>query len=271
MHAALLHSRADGADRLLLIAIASFANSANGKCFPSIETLAALLRVDVRSVQRGIARLKGMGDLEVLDGGGRGRANNYRLTLNPDAGATLFGIKTPESTPGFTRQKPRRERQQTPASTSPNPDVGVTPTEENQERTEKSALRRTRDTLPRVTHQPVPVDAIINMFHKHMTELPRVKVLDSKKRQTLIAAFWTFALKRSCNGHEPERENALNWIDRFFAKAQRLDFFAGRRLGGPGHEGWRPDFDHLISERARIKIIEAVEHQLADDQAEARV
>jgi hypothetical protein len=116
MSEVLHRSRADGADRLLLIAIASFTNHRTGKCFPSIDALAALLRSDARNVRRGIARLKDLGDLVVLTGGGRGRANEYRVLPKGDAGASVSsekgGAGARVSTnrkgalaPGFLRQK----------------------------------------------------------------------------------------------------------------------------------------------------------------------
>lgn len=77
------HSRATGNDRLVLLSLADHADDEEWECWPSLERIAVKALVSVRTVQRSIATLVELGELEVAPGGGRGRSNRYRLTGKP--------------------------------------------------------------------------------------------------------------------------------------------------------------------------------------------
>jgi DNA-binding MarR family transcriptional regulator len=51
-----------------------------GYAFPRLQTLADVLRVSIRTVQRHIRKLEDLGELRVIRGGGRGRNSRYFLT-----------------------------------------------------------------------------------------------------------------------------------------------------------------------------------------------
>jgi DNA-binding MarR family transcriptional regulator len=51
-----------------------------GYAFPRLQTLADVLRVSVRTVQRHIQKLEALGELRVIRGGGRSRNSRYFLT-----------------------------------------------------------------------------------------------------------------------------------------------------------------------------------------------
>jgi DNA-binding MarR family transcriptional regulator len=51
-----------------------------GYAFPRLQTLADVLRVSVRTVQRHIQKLEALGELRVIRGGGRSRNSRYYLS-----------------------------------------------------------------------------------------------------------------------------------------------------------------------------------------------
>ena len=101
------HSRSEGTDRLVLLAIADSADHDGTNAWPRLSKVAAMVRVSTRTVQRSIASLVVMGELVVeLHAGGaadadpRYRPNRYALPLmsrgdNPVAPSGSGVTKTP--------------------------------------------------------------------------------------------------------------------------------------------------------------------------------
>ncbi|MGW4603683.1 helix-turn-helix domain-containing protein [Streptomyces sp. NPDC004532] len=80
--------------RLVMLALADRADD-NGCAWPSIEDLADRTKLSPRAVQKGIASLVELGELEVENGGGRHRSNRYRI------------VPKPRTSDGVTDQEPR--------------------------------------------------------------------------------------------------------------------------------------------------------------------
>lgn len=66
--------------KLLLVAIASFARGPDGHAYPSLSTLAEIMNVTPRQVSALLSRLKKARHLEVAVGKGRRGSNLYRIT-----------------------------------------------------------------------------------------------------------------------------------------------------------------------------------------------
>jgi len=107
------HSSSKGTERLILLAIADNARDDGSDAYPSIETLARKAGgLDERTVQRAITRLVELGELEVTEGGGRGRSNRYRVVMrNPGAAPVNPGDFAPN--PGGIAPKPRQDATRT--------------------------------------------------------------------------------------------------------------------------------------------------------------
>lgn len=73
------YSRAQLAQRLVLLAIADNADNATRTGYPSLETIADKAGISVRHVQRCVGALVDLGELEVRRGGGRLQYNVYRI------------------------------------------------------------------------------------------------------------------------------------------------------------------------------------------------
>lgn len=69
-------------ERLIMLCLADHAND-EGECYPSILRLCKRTGLSERAVQNNLKKLVEAGHLEVVGGGGRGRANLYRITANP--------------------------------------------------------------------------------------------------------------------------------------------------------------------------------------------
>jgi hypothetical protein len=110
----LLDPDLSGAAKQVAGAILSFINWKTGTAWPSLETIASRASVSVASVKRALAQLSRY--IEIAAGGGRGRANVYRLRI----GAKIQVNHEPEY-----RQTSSYERPKTGSPMSPQPGVTI--------------------------------------------------------------------------------------------------------------------------------------------------
>ena len=91
------NSRAEGTDRLVLLALADYAGD-DGYAYPSVARLALKARISTRTVQRCIRSLMALGEVTVSPNQGRGGANVYRVQMRQfDTPANLTPV--PDSHP----------------------------------------------------------------------------------------------------------------------------------------------------------------------------
>lgn len=149
------HSRATGRDKLVLVGIAN--HDGDGGAWPSIETLARYANASERSVQRSIANLVELGELEVdRNAGGRAtfhggrRPNLYRILVGRPGDIPANQIQpnvTPVDNPegGVTPAVTPAESRGDSSGSS-----GVTPV---------GVQKVHRTTTPQTPHAAAPVDA----------------------------------------------------------------------------------------------------------------
>ena len=105
------------------------------------------------------------------------------------------------------------------------------------------------------------VQAIIDLYHEALPELPAVRLLSDQRRKA-ARGFWRWVLtsKKSDGSHRAKTaDQALTWIRAYFARANHNDFLMGRHGASGAHAGWRADFDFLLTERGRKHVIEKTE------------
>ncbi|MEV0015402.1 helix-turn-helix domain-containing protein [Streptomyces tendae] len=149
--------------RLVMLALADRADD-NGYSWPSIDDLAERTKLSPRAVQKAIAVLAELGELDVENGGGRHRSNRYRIVPKPRTsdGVTdeeprqIDGVSTEETpnsapeTPNFEAETPNFETGN-PVQSSPEP--VIEPTENRQK------------NLPsRRTTEPTPAEQILTQW-----------------------------------------------------------------------------------------------------------
>lgn len=158
------HSESRGGARLVLLALADRADD-YGRSWPSVQDLAARCRLSPRAVQRAVAELAAIGELEVDQGGGRHRSNRYRIIpkqrqidgvteQKPRQDDAVSAEETPSScpeTPSFATETPSSATQN-PVRMTPEP-----PLEPPAEPSENQQQSRASETLPGVL-APAPGD-----------------------------------------------------------------------------------------------------------------
>ena len=105
------------------------------------------------------------------------------------------------------------------------------------------------------------VQAIIDLYHEALPELPAVRILSDQRRKA-ARSFWRWVLtsKKSDGSHRAQTaDQALTWIRAYFARANDNDFLMGRHGISGAHANWRADFDFLLTERGKKHVIEKTE------------
>jgi hypothetical protein len=91
------------------------------------------------------------------------------------------------------------------------------------------------DTQKTKRSDPIPYQAIVDIFNRTLTRLPKARSL-TPKRRTLIRSAWQAA---------PERRSLEFW-EALAAEYESDDFTNGTGPYHNGHEGWRPSLDYLL-------------------------
>ena len=125
--------------------------------------------------------------------------------------------------------------------------------EQEQDKEEPNGSVGKADALPRCETQ-----AVVDLYHDTLPELPRVRLMTDGRRKA-ISAFWRFVLtskKSDGSQRATNADEAMDWIRGYFTRARDNDFLMGRGHKAPGHEGWRCDFDFLLTEKGKKHVIE---------------
>ncbi len=203
------NSKQKGAALLLLLAMADIADEV-GDCYPSADYLAKKTRVDVRSVQRTVAKLIGEGELIVFEKQGTKnrsgqKTNLYRIVMTTVEEALT--IPVPKRGDTSVTSNPRlyvvRRKVVTPASpqevTPAPPDPSVDPSVKDQKKKEVVVVAPDVFFHPvflEVTNTPAPqrepddVDFLIELFGDYfgMQLIPtRQQVIADIEQYTFVA------------------------------------------------------------------------------------
>ena len=104
-----------------------------------------------------------------------------------------------------------------------------------------------------------PTDKIIASYHRILPELPAVRI-ETEPRKKAIAKLWRWVLTTKLPDTQERRaetpEQALDWFERYFARARENDFLMGRGTRSGEHANWKCDIDFLMTEKGMRHVIE---------------
>ncbi|WP_417285048.1 hypothetical protein [Comamonas sp.] len=105
---------------------------------------------------------------------------------------------------------------------------------------------------------PCPVDAIVGLYHEQLPGLPKVRLLNDKRKRAL-SKVWRWVLTSKKSGGEPRAttaEEACTWLRGYFGRASKNDFLMGRGPRSAEHAGWQCDLDFLLTDNGMKHVIE---------------
>ena len=232
--------------KLTALALADWSNDDGGSLHPSMSAIAKKVGVSRCQAQRLVQSLKSDGLLSVVanaHGGAPGDTPHYRLHLDRFStwtGSTHAAGSASDtgSTDALRRVAPMHKRGSAHATLTT-----IEPSLEPPD-TSLSAKKPTRLACPH--------DQIRSLYAEVLAELPAIK-LWSPKRQAALKARWDEMAKVR---EWSTVEQGLTWFRKFFEAAAASDFLMGRTDRKQGHEGWRCDFDFLMTPAKFVGVVE---------------
>jgi len=263
-----------GTALLMLVVLADYSDD-EGNSYPSVASLARKCRMTGRNAGYILNALQASGEVRVLRNEGPRGTNRYRIVLSalgrhplkapsPLKGAAPLKTSSPNAhEAGFIPEEPF-----TPKPNSGNLEAGFL--EPLKPTADEPSLNRQEPSYTSVAAQPrrkrnavgsiptCPKHAIVDLYHEVLPELPRVKFM-TKDRERSIPKFWRWVItstKSDGSRRAVDTAEALEWFRGYFGRTRDNDFLMGRTTRGASHEGWRCDFDFLMSERGMKQVIE---------------
>ncbi len=105
---------------------------------------------------------------------------------------------------------------------------------------------------------PTWMQALIDLWHEILPELPGVAVINAERQQA-ARDFRDWVLTSRRKGGTPRATNDaefLDWTREFFNRARANDFVMGRGPRSVDHQNWRCSFEWLISAKGMQRVIE---------------
>jgi uncharacterized protein YdaU (DUF1376 family) len=104
--------------------------------------------------------------------------------------------------------------------------------------------------VPKPPVSPCSHEAIIDLYHRVLPELPQVaKWTDTRKGY--LQSRW----------REDKRHQTLDWWERFFRFVKESDFLCGRAKPQPGKKPFTADLEWIVTQGNFVKILERKYHE----------
>jgi hypothetical protein len=111
---------------------------------------------------------------------------------------------------------------------------------------------------PLSANQPTWIQALIDLWHEILPDLPGVQVMNSERIQAANDfRHWVLTTpRRDGTPRASNDEEFLAWTRGYFGRARHNDFIMGRGQRSPEHQSWRCSFEWLLSAKGMQKVIE---------------
>lgn len=232
--------------KLTALALADWSNDDGGSLHPSMSAIAKKVGVSRCQAQRLVQTLKADGLLSVVanaHGGAPGDTPHYHLHLNRFSAWTGSAHATGSasdtgSTDAQRRVAPMHKRGSAHAT--------LTTIEPSIEPPDTSSPAK------KPTRLACPSEQIRGLYTELLSELPAIKVWTSKRQAATKSRWDEMAKARAW----VSIADGLAWFRKFFETVAASDFLMGRGERKAGHEGWRCDFDFLMTPAKFVGVIE---------------
>ena len=117
------------------------------------------------------------------------------------------------------------------------------------------------ENLDAAASLPCPVEQIVNLYHEHLPNNPRCKLLTDKRRG-MIRQRWREASRMDVApfGYEVQAQGLTAWAE-FFKVCADSDFLTGKVPPTPGRNLFIADLDFLLSPAGFVKTLENKYHR----------
>lgn len=215
------------AAKLVLVMLANHSNGHTGQCNPRHKMLAQECDMTVETLKAHLKKLQSLGLIEIVAkyADGVQLPNQYLLSFDGGGGISYTHGSTNNYGEGGYKNPPTYNQEVKP---------GIKPS-----------------LSPEA---PCPHHEIINLFAKHLPELPTPKpeLWNGARAKALQQRWkWLLSAKKSDGTRYAEnREQALEWFGRFFDYVSKSDFLTGKQ------SKWCCDLGWLVKAENFAKVIQ---------------
>lgn len=130
-------------------------------------------------------------------------------------------------------------------------------------RGEKRRVEKKRGAKAPLSADALPtwMQALIDLYHEVLPELPGAVVMNAERDQALRDfRDWVLSTKRPDGTPRATTDDEmLSWTRDYFDRARHNDFIMGRGPKSPEHKNWRCSIEFLLSSKGMQKVIEQTE------------
>lgn len=232
--------------KLTALALADWSNDDGGSLHPSMSAIAKKVGVSRCQAQRLVQSLKSDGLLSVVanaHGGAPGDTPHYRLHL--DRLSTWTGSAHATGSASDTGSAGARRRV-APMHKTGSTHATLTTIEPSIEPPDTSSPAKNPARLA------CPCEQIRGLYAELLPDLPAIKVWTTKRQAATRSRWDEMAKVRAW----ASIADGLAWFRKFFEAVAASDFLMGRTDRKQGHEGWRCDFDFLMTPAKFVGVVE---------------
>lgn len=166
------------------------------------------------------------------------------------------GIKGAEAGKKGGRPAHDKGGSETPLKTSKNPP----PSSSSSTSSSPSGKKKKGAKAPLSADLPTWMQALVDLYHEVLPELPGVVVMNAERQQALRDfRDWVLTSKRNGAPRATNDDEVLAWAREYFGRARLNDFIMGRGPRSPEHPNWRASIEYLLSAKGMQKVIEQTE------------
>lgn len=232
--------------KLTALALADWSNDEGGSLHPSMSAIAKKVGVSRCQAQRLVQTLKADGLLSVVanaHGGAPGDTPRYQLHLDRfetwRGSADATGSARDTGSADASRRVAPMHKTGSAHATQTTIEPSIEPPD-------------TSSPAKRSNRLPCPSEQIRDLYAELLPELPSIKVWTTKRQAATKSRWDEMAKARSW----ASVADGLAWFRKFFEAVAASDFLMGRGERKAGHEGWRCDFDFLMTPAKFVGVIE---------------
>lgn len=169
----------------------------------------------------------------------------YKAKSQQAREAGKLGGRPPKKGVGLENNRDGFEEQPTAK-----PTANRKPLTDNQLNTESKDSVVGKPTIP-----ATPFQSIVDLYHEVLPELDGVRVLNADRKKKAASLWqWVMTSKRSDETRRAETaEQGMDFMREYFTRARNSDWIMGRDAKS---DGWKGDFDYLLSRKGLVRVVE---------------
>jgi hypothetical protein len=188
---------------------------------------------------------------------------NFEEHNSPQKERSLTAKSPAERQKEYRERKAREAAERDARNAERDAPRDVTVTSQSDDRVEKKRVEKKNKgaKAPSSAALPTWMQALIDLYHKVLPELPGVAVMNAKREQAMRDfRDWVLHSTRPDGSKRATTDDEmLKWAREYFERVRLNDWLMGRTPRPPEHRNWKPSIQWLLSADGMQAVIERTE------------